>query len=123
MHSNLRKALVQELQPTDQQYGGLQGGGTVFGVLTVKALFAVSKVTVRSVAALFNDIKVAFYTVVRQLVMQVGELGDELDREIAWVLQRLNVQPEAVQAMRALLQNDNLLQRGSVSHHMHPKQV
>ena len=113
-HRCIRAPLVSTLVPHAQDgvFGGLIGGGTDLAGHVYRSLDFLAKRKGLSIGALFVDIKSAFYSLIRSLVVP-----DDLDDcFIVSLLQRLQLPPSVLDPLKELAAEPALAKYGASSH-------
>ena len=99
----------------DTQTGGRKSKATDMASHILRILLHVAKRCKINMAVLFLDATAAFYSVVRQLVMN----ADLSDASIAHVMKSLNIEPDAMHRLAARIAQPTVFEKVGVPAHLH----
>ena len=113
LHRTLRstQATVFETYLQSQQLGGRRAMPVTYGLHLARAFQRQAKGRGRSCAVIFLDLKEAFYRIFRPLCMS----GSYTDESLAQLLAKLNMPPDALHVLQALLQEPPALEQAGLS--------
>ena len=114
LHKHLRTCLSPHFQPQALQAGALPGISTESVALAAQAFQSLSHVTGRGWALIFFDVRSAFYCVVRQLLLPVGDS----DRALQELFHKLHLPPASLHELRARLESLASVPRTGCSLHL-----
>ena len=96
LHKHVRNCLSAHLEPSALQAGVLPGVSTESIALAARAFQSFCHSTARPWALLFFDVRSAFYRVIRQLLLPVGDS----DQALLHLFHRLHLPPASVTELR-----------------------
>ena len=112
-HRHLRDCLSAHFQPQALQAGALPGISTESVALAARAFQSLNQASGRCWALLFFDVRSAFYCVVRQLLLPVGDS----DRALQELFNKLHLPPTSLTELRVHLESlASVPQTGSSLH-------
>ena len=114
LHKHLRTCLSPHFQPQALQAGALPGISTESVALAAQAFQSLSHVTGRGWALIFFDVRSAFYCVVRQLLLPVGDS----DRALQELFHKLHLPPTSINELRTHLESLASVPRTGCSLHL-----
>ena len=112
IHRTLRSAQASTFESflQAQQIGGRRAMPVTYGVHLARAYLRQAKAQGRSCAIAFLDLKEAFYRIFRPICMQ----GAVTDEDLAKLMCRLNMPPDALQALRLILAGPSALEQAQL---------
>ena len=114
LHKHLRNCLSVHFQPRALQAGALPGISTESVALAARAFQSLCHATGQSWALIFFDVRSAFYCVVRQLLLPVGDS----DRALQELFHKLHLPPTSLQELRAHLESLATVSAAGCSQHL-----
>ena len=114
LHKHIRTCLSAHLCPQDLQAGVLPGVSTEAISLAAKVFQAFCHASARPWALIFFDVKSAFYRVVRQLLLPVGDS----DQALLELFHRLRLPPAALSELKAHLEGLATVPRSGCGEHL-----
>ena len=112
LHRTLRssQATVFEAYLQSQQLGGRRAMPVTYGLHLARAFQRQAQGHGRSCAVIFLDLKEAFYRIFRPLCMS----GSFTDDSLAKLMHKLNMPPDALQELHAILQEPSALEQAGL---------
>ena len=114
LHKHVRTCLSAHFQPQALQAGALPGISTESVALAARAFQALCHATGRSWALIFFDVRSAFYCVIRQLLLPVGDS----DRALQALFDKLHLPPASLQELRTHLESLATVSATGCSQHL-----
>ncbi|CAE7889137.1 hypothetical protein AK812_SmicGene17289 [Symbiodinium microadriaticum] len=114
LHKHVRTCLSAHLSPCALQAGVLPGVSTESIALAARAFQSLCHCSSQPWALLFFDVRSAFYRVIRQLLLPVGDS----DKALLRLFDRLHLPPSSVEELRAHLASLATVSQTSCSAHL-----
>ncbi|CAE7942908.1 unnamed protein product, partial [Symbiodinium necroappetens] len=114
LHKHIRTCLSAHLCPQDLQAGVLPGVSTEVISLAAKVFQAFCHASARPWALIFFDVKSAFYRVVRQLLLPVGDS----DQALLELFHRLRLPPASLSELKAHLESLATVSKSGCGEHL-----
>ena len=114
LHKHVRTCLSAHLSPCDLQAGVLPGVSTESIALAARTFQSFCHSTAQPWALLFFDVRSAFYRVIRQLLLPVGDS----DQALLHLFSRLHLPPASIEELRDQLARLATVTQTSCSDHL-----